>query len=338
MLALLKEVKALEALVVAKGLKKYFPVRRTISEVVLMKSRLYVRAVDGVSLEIGFGETLALVGESGSGKTTTGRMLIGLEKPTEGSILFEGIELTKLSKKALRKIRPRIQMIFQDPYASLDPRVKVGDQVAQPLIVHGLCNADEARERALEILERVGLTPSTEIYERYPHQLSGGQRQRVVIARAMITRPRFVVADEPVSMIDVSLRASILELLKEFKRERNLSTLFITHDLAVAKLVADRVAVMYLGKIVEEGAVEEVIYNPLHPYTKALISSVPTIGIRVLEKLKIVGEIPNPINIPPGCRFHTRCPFAMDKCKSYEAPWIYVSERHGVSCWLYSAE
>ncbi|MEM2579487.1 MAG: ABC transporter ATP-binding protein, partial [Desulfurococcaceae archaeon] len=237
---------------------------------------------------------------------------------------------------ALKRIRPRMQMIFQDPYASLDPRVKVGDQVAQPLIIHGLCDADEAREKSLEFLERVGLTPPSEIYERYPHQLSGGQRKRVVIARAMIMRPKFVVADEPVSMIDVSLRASILELLKEFKREYSLSMLFITHDLAVAKLVADRVAVMYLGKIVEEGAVEEVIYSPLHPYTKALISSVPTIGSRVLEKLKVTGEIPNPINIPPGCRFHTRCPFVMDKCKRLEAPWMDISKGHGVSCWLYS--
>ncbi|MCS7128169.1 MAG: ATP-binding cassette domain-containing protein [Sulfolobales archaeon] len=328
----------MKALVIAKGLKKYFPVRRTITDVMLMKGRLYVRAVDGVNLEIGFGETLALVGESGSGKTTTGRMLIGLEKPTEGSILFEGIELTKLSKRALKKIRPHMQMIFQDPYASLDPRVKVGDQVAQPLIINGLCNADEAKEKVLEVLERVGLTPPSEIYERYPHQLSGGQRQRIVIARAMIMRPKFVVADEPVSMIDVSLRASILELLKEFKREYGLSMLFITHDLAVAKLVADRVTVMYLGKIVEEGAVGEVIHSPLHPYTKALISSVPTIGNRILEKLKVVGEIPNPINIPSGCRFHTRCPFVMNKCRSDEAPWINVSKGHGVSCWLYSTK
>ena len=299
-----------------ENLKKYFPVQKSVIEVLFSRRRDYIRAVDGISFEIKKGEVLSLVGESGCGKTTTGRILVGLETPTSGRILFKGKDITKLNKEEYRVIRRYIQMIFQDPYASLNPRMKIGEHLEDALIVHGIARGDEAKELAMQMLDRVGL-PAEQFYDRMPYQLSGGQRQRVAIARAMILKPEFVVADEPVSMIDVSLRAAILDLLMSFKKEYNLSMLFITHDLSVARLVGDRIAVMYLGKIVEIGETKEVLHNPKHPYTAALLSSVPSF-IKKPKKIEIIGDIANPLEIPTGCRYHPRCPFAKEKCRREE--------------------
>ena len=322
-----------EPLLRVENLKKYFPVRRNILEVLRKEPVRYVKAVDGISFEIGRGEVLALIGESGCGKTTAGRTVLRLIEPTDGKIIFDGTDITELSREEMRPFRRRMQIIFQDPYASLSPRMKIGDAIAHPLLVHGIAEKEEAKEIALRMLKRVGLTPEDEFYDRYPHHLSGGQRQRVVIARAMILKPEFVVADEAVSMIDVSMRASILELLESFREEYNLSQLFITHDIAVGKLIADRIAVMYLGKIVEIGPTEEVLKNPAHPYTMALIQAVPSIARRKKEKkLKITGEVPNAANPPSGCRFHPRCPFATEECRTKEPELVEIGHNHFVAC------
>ncbi len=307
-----------------ENLKKYFPVQKSFIEVLLSRKIDYIKAVDGVSFKIDKGEVLALVGESGCGKTTTGRVLVGLEPPTDGKIIFKGKDLSKLNKDESRKIRKDIQIIFQDPYASLNPRMKIGEIIEDPLLVHEIAEGDEAKAIVSQILDRVGL-PADQYYNRMPYQLSGGQRQRVAIARAMVLRPEFVVADEPVSMVDVSLRASILDLLMSFRDEYNLSMLFITHDLSVARLVGDRIAVMYLGRIVEIGETREVIHNPKHPYTAALLSSVPSF-IRKIKKVTIIGDVSNPLNMPEGCRYHPRCPFAKQKCKE-EEPELIGDER-----------
>lgn len=322
-----------EPLLRVENLKKYFPVRRNILEVLRKEPPRYVKAVDGISFEIDRGEVLALIGESGCGKTTAGRTVLRLIEPTDGKIIFDGTDITELSREEMRPFRRRMQIIFQDPYASLSPRMKIGDAIAHPLLVHGIAEKEEAKEIALRMLKRVGLTPEDEFYDRYPHHLSGGQRQRVVIARAMVLKPEFVVADEAVSMIDVSMRASILELLESFREEYNLSQLFITHDIAVGKLIADRIAVMYLGKIVEIGPTDEVLKNPAHPYTMALIQAVPSIARRKKEKkLKITGEVPNAANPPSGCRFHPRCPFATEECRTKEPELVEIGHNHFVAC------
>lgn len=323
----------MDKVIEAINLKKYFPITRSLLDIFKRRSREYVKAVDGVSFYIRRGETLALIGESGCGKTTTGRIILRLEEPTSGKIIFMGKDITSITPKKLRPLRREMQMIFQDPYASLNPRMRIGDQIAHPLLIHGLASPREAREKAMEMLKRVGLTPAHEFYSRLPHQLSGGQRQRVVIARAMILKPKFVVADEPVSMIDVSMRASILDLLQSFKKEYQLSMLFITHDISIGRIIADRIAVMYLGKIVEIGPIEEVIKNPRHPYTKALIDAVPSIVRRKRrEKLRIAGEVPDPRSPPSGCRFHPRCPFSTKECSAIEPDLVEVSNQHYVRC------
>jgi len=311
-----------------ENLKKYFPVQKSALEVLVSRRRDFIRAVDGISFEMKRGEVLSLVGESGCGKTTTGRIIVGLESPTSGKIYFKDKEITSLSEEEQRKMKRYIQMVFQDPYASLNPRMKIGEHLVESLTIHGIAENEEAKEMAMSMLDRVGL-PEEQFFNRMPYQLSGGQRQRVAIARAMILKPEFVVADEPVSMIDVSLRAAILDLLMSFRDEYNLSMLFITHDLSVARIVGDRIAVMYLGKIMEMGKTKEVIHEPKHPYTAALLSSVPSF-VKKERKVEIIGDIANPIDIPSGCRYHPRCPFAREKCKK-EEPEL-VGEEHSFAC------
>jgi oligopeptide/dipeptide ABC transporter ATP-binding protein len=298
-----------------RGLRTHFPVRRGL----LLREVGAVRAVDGVSFSIRERETLGLVGESGSGKSTTGRTLLRLERATDGRVLFDGTDLTALGAAELRRARRDMQMIFQDPYASLDPRMKVGGAVREPLDVHGIGAAGERRARVTELLERVGL--EADFARRYPHELSGGQRQRVGIARALATGPRFVVADEPISALDVSIQAQIVNLLSELKEDLGLTYLFIAHDLAMVRYISDRVAVMYLGRLVEVGGRDDVFDRPLHPYTRALISAIPTPDPDAEAARKtppLQGDVPDPAAPPSGCRFHTRCPFATDLCTREE--------------------
>jgi peptide/nickel transport system ATP-binding protein len=314
-----------------ENLKKYFPVQKSFIEVLLSKELKFIKAVDGVSFGVKKGEILSLVGESGCGKTTVGRLITGLEEPTDGKIYFKGEDVSKLPKDRRKEIYRSIQIIFQDPYASLNPRMKIGEHITDPLLIHDIADNDTARKMAIEMLERVGLVPGEQFFNRLPYQLSGGQRQRVAIARAMVLNPEFIVADEAVSMIDVSLRAAILNLLLSFKEEYNLSMLFITHDLSVAKLVGERIAVMYLGRIVEIGDVDDVIHHPKHPYTAALLSAVPSFDKRDL-KVDIRGDVSNPIDLPSGCRYNPRCPFADNKCKESE-PELEGDDFHSFACW-----
>jgi peptide/nickel transport system ATP-binding protein len=313
--------------------RKWFPVQKSFLERLLAKERLFIKAVDGVNLTVWRGETLALVGESGCGKTTLGRLIVRLIDPTSGRIIFNGMDITNLQGEELRRLRRRMQIIFQDPYASLNPRMTIGEQVAHPLKIHELAQGSELRDIVMKALEQVGLTPPEKFYNAYPRELSGGQRQRVAIARSIVLKPELVVSDEPVSMIDVSLRASILDLMLTLKQELNLTYIFITHDLAVAKYIADRIAVMYLGKIVEHGPSELIFENPLHPYTKALLSSIPIPRpLKEPRKVELKGEVPNPINPPPGCRFHPRCPIAGEICRREEPELREIEKDHYVAC------
>ena len=320
-------------LIVINNLKKYYPVRTGLLESLRSTERQYVKAVDGVSFNINSGEIYGLAGESGCGKTTTGRLILRLLEPTDGSVQFKDRDVFKLRKSELKEFRRRAQIIYQDPYESLDPRMTIFDFVAEPLIVHKIGDIEKQVEGALE---RAELTPAREYFYRFPHELSGGQRQRVAIARAMILNPEFMVADEPVSMLDVSIRTSILNLMMRLRDDLGISYLYITHDLATAKHICDRIGIMYLGKLVEEANVEELVDEPQHPYTQALIAAVPDPDPSA-EKSKsmIIGEIPNPTNIPSGCRFHTRCPQMMEVCTKEEPELIEIGEGHRVACHLY---
>ena len=354
-----------------EDLKVWFPLRRSFIEAIMRRPQLYVHAVDGVSFEIREGETYCLVGESGCGKTTTGRALLRLIDPENiagGRVLFRPspktleevahlapqavnrelgvVNLYKVPNKAMKPLRRELQIVFQDPFGSLNPRMKIADILEEPLLVHGIGSTREERlEMVAKALEIVKLTPPEEFMDRYPHQLSGGQRQRVSIAKALMLNPRFLVADEPVSMLDVSIRAEVLEILQMLKEKYRLAQLFITHDLALARYVCDKIAVMYLGRIIEEGSADQVIDNPLHPYTKALVAAIPepdpTNRLKV-RLLPIKGEITSAIHLPKGCRFRPRC-VAYDeneavrpRCDSAEPQMVEVEPGHRVACWLYS--
>jgi oligopeptide/dipeptide ABC transporter ATP-binding protein len=295
-----------------------------------------VHAVDGVSLELDRGEILALVGESGCGKSTLVLTLLGLERVTAGTITFAGRDVTRLNGARLKEMRRHIQMIFQDPFEALNPMMTIGEIVAEPLLVHGLGkNKAERLERASQALEDAGLKPAGDFLHRRPHELSGGQRQRVVIAGALVLEPEILLADEPVSMLDMSIRAEILNLLAELRQKRGVSVIFITHDLATAAYIADRVAVMYLGRIVEIGSTQEVLANPVHPYTRSLLSVIPVPNPRLRRKHTILqGDPPNPINLPSGCRFHPRCPAVFDRCPHVDPQLRPVGEGHEVACLL----
>ncbi|HEY5301221.1 MAG TPA: oligopeptide/dipeptide ABC transporter ATP-binding protein [Acetobacteraceae bacterium] len=321
-------------LVEADGLAKHYAVGH---RSVLTRHRPVLRAVDGVGIRINPGETLGLVGESGCGKSTLGRLLIRLIEPTTGTIRFAGEDITTLPHRAMREKRRAMQIIFQDPYGALNPRMKVEAIVMEPLLIHG-ARADAAtRETVARMLDRVGLP--VRVRERFPHEFSGGQRQRIGIARALALRPRFVVCDEPVSALDVSVQAQIVNLLRDLQRELGLTYLFIAHDLAVVKHISDRVAVMYLGKIVELADKRALYATPLHPYTQALIAAVPGThpddrAARRAKRVGIAGDIPSAMHPPSGCRFHTRCPFVMDKCREQEPRIVEATPGHFVACHL----
>lgn len=322
------------AVLEAKNLTKHFQLSKGFTESLFSRRKSIVKAVDGISFEIREGEVFGLAGESGSGKTTTGRLVLKLTEPTGGKLTFKGQDLAKVKKKDLRPLRRKMQIVFQDPYESLNPRMRVSDILAEPLTVQKMdLSRGETGEKIRKMLESVEITPPDEFLLRYPHELSGGQRQRVAVARAFILEPEFIVADEPVSMLDVSIRAEILNLMLDLVEKFNVSFLYITHDIALARHMCDRMAVMYLGKIAEMGPTEKIVYEPLHPYTNALIDAVPTPDPTAKRTKGVLqGEIPSPINPPSGCRFHTRCPVVMDICSKEEPAIVEIEGEHFVAC------
>ena len=318
-------------LVKARGLERSF----SSATGVFGRARGEIRAVDGVDLDIAAGETVGIVGESGCGKSTLGRLLLGLLRPSAGGVEFDGHDLSSLGAAELRRLRRRMQIIFQDPYASLNPRMRVGRMIGEGLEVHGLAGGVELKRRVLELMDRVGLAP--EAFDRYPHEFSGGQRQRIGIARALAVGPAFIVADEPVSALDVSIQAQVLNLLMDLREEMGLAFAFISHDLRVVEHMSDRVAVMYLGRIVELAPALSIYRSPRHPYTKALLSAVPSIEDALAgkgaERVVLAGDVPSPLNLPSGCRFHPRCPLAEARCKESD-PMLEDGDGHLTACHL----
>jgi oligopeptide transport system ATP-binding protein len=315
-----------------ENLKKHFPITRGL---ILQREVGAVKAVDGISFDIVKGETLGLVGESGCGKSTTGRTILRLHDPTDGKVFYRGENLADLPRDRMRRYRRDMQIIFQDPYASLNPRMTVGNIVAEPLEVHGIGNASERRQRVQDLLALVGLNPY--FINRYPHEFSGGQRQRIGVARALALEPEFIVCDEPISALDVSIQAQVVNLLQELQTKLGLTYLFIAHDLSMVRHISDRVAVMYLGKIMELAPRDELYNDPLHPYTQALLSAVPIpdpIKERKRQRIILEGDVPSPANPPSGCQFHTRCPLAVEMCKNVVPEWREVSPKHWVYCHL----
>lgn len=322
-----------ENILEVKKLKKHFPIKAGVFQHVVG----HVKSVDGVSFEIKRGQTFGLVGESGCGKTTIGRTILRLTEPTEGEAILNGKDIFKMSKKELQKIRPEAQIIFQDPYSSLDPRMPVGEIIGEAVKAHGIVPKEEYREYIMKIMEECGLRPY--YIDRYPHEFSGGQRQRICIARALALNPSLIIADEPVSALDVSIQAQIINLMKELQAKKNISYLFISHDLSVIKYISDVIGVMYLGNLVEYATKDELFDNPMHPYTKALLSAVPVPDPDVkMDRTILEGDLPSPANPPVGCKFNTRCPECMDICTK-EAPELRIMENgHKIACHLYDGQ
>jgi len=329
----------MEELLKVESLKKYFPVKLGFFKSIVSRKQIFVKAVDQVSFLIHRQEIFGLAGESGSGKTTTGRLVLRLIEPTEGRVFFKGKDIFEIPEANTKLLRRQMQMIFQDPYESLNPRFTVYDIISEPLKIHKVLSDDQQiEERVLKSLEEVKITPPEQFLFRYPHELSGGQRQRVALARSLILEPEFMVADEPVSMLDVSIRAEVLNLMFELIHKHNVSFLYITHDLALARHICDHIGIMYLGKIMEMSDAEKIVYEPLHPYTKALIAAVPVPDPTARRSEAVIkGEIPSSINPPSGCRFHTRCPsYIGDVCRAKEPELMDVGGEHYVACHLYS--
>ena len=320
----------MENIIEVKGLKKYFPIKGGLFN----KTIKNLKAVDGIDFFIRYGETLGVVGESGCGKSTAGRSILRLHEPTEGQIIFEGQDLTKLDHESMRMRRRDMQLIFQDPYSSLNPRMTVGDIIGEPLEIFEKMPSKQKIEKVKELLDTVGLSPYH--VRRYPHEFSGGQRQRIGIARSIALKPKFVVADEAVSALDVSIQAQVINLFQELQQKLNLTYMFISHDLSVVKHISDRIAVMYLGRIVETTSSDELFANPMHPYTKALLSAVPIANPRTnRQRIVLEGDVPSPVNPPSGCVFHTRCEYSMDICKVEQPVYKDYGDHHYTACHLY---